>query len=118
MQEEVRYFMTQESQDAVFGRVAREYADATKKVATLEAELSKKQRMYQRLSSAWHRVEFIRFDDEPDVPGIPYSGFVPGDLRFSSEEIEGKRLKLLCSDLRAAKAEQADLAEQKKNLGF
>jgi hypothetical protein len=43
-------------------------------------------------------------------PGFP-------DSRFSSEEIDGERLKLLCSGLREAKAKQADLAAQMEKLG-
>ena len=64
--------MTQESRDAVVGRVLREHAAAaTRQVAVLEAELVKIRDMYYRLARALHRDVFIRFDDEPDVENPP-----------------------------------------------
>jgi hypothetical protein len=108
-------FMTQENQDVMLGRVVRQHKTAVARVASLEDELAKAQRMYQRLGSALGRVQLIRFDDDPESPA-PYAGFVQGDLRFRSEEIDGKRLKLLCNDLREARADEAALAEQKKQL--
>ncbi len=77
--------MTQESQDAVVGRLLREHAAATRQVAVLEAELAKIRDMYYRLARALHRDVFIRFDDEPDVENSP-DGLRNEEFRFSSEE--------------------------------
>jgi hypothetical protein len=109
--------MTQESQDAVAGQVAREYAAASREIAVLEAELAKMQDMYYRLAYALHRDILIRFDDEPDVESPPV-GFRKEEYRFSSEEISGTRLKLLCNDLKAMKVKLADLEKRKRDLGI
>jgi hypothetical protein len=73
--------------------------------------------MYYRLAGALHRDILIRFDDEPDVENPP-AGFRKEELRFSSEEIDGKKLKLLCRDLKDARAKRADLERQKRDLGI
>lgn len=108
--------MTTESQDAVLGRVVREHGEASRLVAALEAEVSKAQTMYQRLSAALHRSELVRFDDEPDTAEMP-QGLTKPDLRFQSVDIDGKRLKLLCANLREARQKQSQLAEQMRKLG-
>jgi hypothetical protein len=109
--------MTQEDQDAIVGRVAREYINAARQVAILESELDKLRDLHQCLGRALYRPLLVRFDDAPNVQNPP-AGFCPEEFRFTTKSIDGSRVRLLCESLLAAKAKEADLAEQKRKLGI
>ncbi len=119
--------MSQEPQDAVVGRVAREHADTVKQVAILDAEVGKYRQLFARLVNAFGDVDYIMFDDESlpiELQGTirwglaEYKGSKLEEYRFSSADIDGQQLKKLCAEIRAARARRDQLAAQLKNLGL
>ncbi len=117
---EVRgYFMSEEEILIVKGRVASEYAKAERKLMALSQEAERLRKLYQEISTALHRPEWLIFDDDQIPAGLTtYEGFKPEAKSFQSSQFDGSRLKALCNDIRRTKLEVIDLAEKKNKLGL
>lgn len=113
------YFTTQAEQDAAVGRVAREYAEGTRNIAILEAELAKQRELYTRLAEKLGELDYIAFDkDRPRLPIPDAVGWRKAEYTFSSDAIDGHKLKCLCKEIIEARAVQNRLATQLKNMGL
>ena len=112
------YFMSQDQQDAVIGRVNREYKEAANQLALLEVELAKHREKDARLAEKLTEIDYVVFDGE-QWPEDLYrvAGYRMSDYSFSSDAIDGQKLKVLCRELRAAKTKRNELATQLKTLG-
>ena len=113
------YFTTQADQDAAVGRVAREYAEGTRNLVILEAELAKQRDLYTRLAEKLGELDYVAFDQEPPRRPIPDAvGWRKSEYAFSSDAIDGDKLKRLCREITEARAAQNRLATQLKNMGL
>jgi hypothetical protein len=113
------YFMSQTEQDAVVGRVAREHAEAVRNLAILEAELAKQRELYARLAEKLGELDCISFDGEQSAVPVPDAvGWRTAEYSFSSDAIDGHKLKTLCKEIMEARAKQNRLAAQLKSMGL
>jgi hypothetical protein len=111
--------MSQTEEDAIVGRVAREYAEGVKRLAILQAELAKHQELYARLAEKLGELDYIAFDGERPATPIPDAvGWRAAEYAFSSDTIDGHRLKALCNEAQELRVKQNRLAEQLKNMGL
>jgi hypothetical protein len=113
------YFMSQEQQDAVIGRLARERTEVERQLALLEAELQKYRDMFLSLAKVLGEVDYILFDNERWPENLyQAAGWKMSEYQFSTESINGNKLKTLCKEIREAKAKRDGLVAQLKNLGL
>src|ERR1035437_1599839 len=105
--------MTQEDQDAVVGRVTREYHEAVRKVAALHAEAKRIGRdleiIAQALGSAPWQVVF----ESPTLPAATGSRVV-----IKAELFDAERLRTLLTGYQKWTAERDDLGRQLRALGY
>jgi hypothetical protein len=110
--EEVTDFMTEEGQDAIIGRVVREYAATSKKLAALQSEAR----------SAGNDMRNLGRVLEASPEHITFNGG-PMEIRFEPRvDFDAKRLNLeriseLCAEIRTLTIELDKLAEEKRRLG-
>lgn len=113
------YFATQADQDAAVGRVAREYSEGVRNLAILEAELAKQRELYARLAEKLGELDYVAFDeDRSRLPMPEASGWRKMEYTFSSDAIDGHKLKRLCKEIIEARAAQNRLAAQLKRMGL
>jgi hypothetical protein len=113
------YFMSQEQEDAVVVRVIREHAEADKKLALLEPELRRYREMFASLAQRLGDVDSILFDEDQWPESLRMAaGWKMSEYRFSSDAIDGQKLKTLCREIKETKARRARLASELKNLGL
>jgi hypothetical protein len=115
--------MSEQEQDCLLGRIARDYSDASKELAALEVGLERQREMYARLVkclSGPGEPKEILFDNErrQDMEGYALTGRKDSEWRFSSEEISGAKLKALCAEIREKRATRENLAAQLAKLGI
>lgn len=111
--------MNQQQEDAVVGAVARERAEVEKHLAILEAELQRHREIFARLTERLGEVDYILFDNEQWPESMhAAAGWRMSEYRFSSEAINGDRLKTLCKEIKETKARRDRLEAQLKRLGL
>lgn len=111
------YFVSEEQQDAVIGRVARERSEAKKKLALLRAEAV---RIGQTLADIGRRLQidpqYVVFEREP--VNIIYSNSKLNNPPLRKADINGDEILKLTNDIRATTDNLKILEEQAKNLGI
>jgi hypothetical protein len=111
------YFMNPVEEDAVVGRVVREHAEISRQLAVLDAERQRYQEMFASLAKRLAESDEILWDGEqwPDVVRVASSRRM-ADCQFSSDAIDGQKVKALCMEIKEARAKRDRLAMHLKNL--
>lgn len=111
--------MSHEQENAVVGRVAREHSESARQVAILDSELQNCREMFTRLVKALGEVDYVVFDGDSWPQELhEAAGWKMADYSFSSADIDGRKLKKLCADIKEAKGKRNRLAAQLKDLGI
>ncbi len=108
------YFMTQQEQDAVVGRLIREQRETDEFIAKLDAEAQRLGQAYSELGQALTtNPEGILFPKEGiDGRFAPVQHLVPDSL------LNADKLKALATDYRTALIKRKQLEDQLKKLGY
>jgi hypothetical protein len=108
------YFMTQDDQDVVIGRLVREHREADELIAKLDAEATRLGQAYSELGQAlMTHPEGVLFPKE----GID-GRFAPVQHLVQPSLLNADKLKALATDYRTAFIKREQLTEQLKRLGY
>jgi hypothetical protein len=113
---EGRYFMSEEQEDAVIGRVIREKKEAEQHLALLQAEARKFGETFSALGASLRAsAEYVVFErQEVDVR---YHSPHGNNRLYKAEEINAERVKTLTHEIRTALLRLATLTEEARKLG-
>jgi hypothetical protein len=107
--------LTQEKQLAIIGKVFSDKRQAEKKLAMLKEEAKRYGEVLGTLAGFLHgNVEYIWFDGVSTNENYPH----PRGDSFSVEDVDGRKIAQLTSEIRNTKDEIKRLSQQARDLGF
>ena len=108
------YFMSEESTDAVIGRVVREFKENSQRLEVLKAEAEK---LAKYLSTIGEELK-----SNPERVHLPEDGIPADMLNWHRELVRASfdidKISSLCREIRECNSIKAALFERKKNLGI
>jgi hypothetical protein len=110
-----RYFMTQEDQDVVVGRIVRERREAGARLAALQAEASKFGVLFFHLGQLLQQnPESINFENIP----MPLDFQRPNLPLFKQADISSQKIYQLVKDIQDTMLELKGIDSKAKQLGI